>query len=190
MSVCGFIPFTAKLALLAMAALDTSFDSNGSSTTPLNTSATSAVLETGDMLKVEEVELFRGTDQGHVEQLLAQSDVRMYSHGDILIRQGDWPEERVMYLLCAGECRAYLSQSKFVDAEVVKVYEKGDYFGELAFLENKPRAATVMITSEAAQIIRVHFDSLSNELQEKLRGRVAFYSATAALMERPAAIVK
>lgn len=59
-----------------------------------------------------------------------------------IIKEGDAGE--AFYLLEAGECEAY---KQGVD-KPVKFYKKGDYFGELALLNDAPRAASVVSKGE------------------------------------------
>lgn len=59
-----------------------------------------------------------------------------------IIRQGDIGTS--FYLLEAGEADAY----KEGEEQSVKHYRKGDFFGELALLNDRPRAATVVSATE------------------------------------------
>ncbi|KFZ16921.1 hypothetical protein V502_04829 [Pseudogymnoascus sp. VKM F-4520 (FW-2644)] len=62
--------------------------------------------------------------------------------GTTIIKEGDAGE--AFYLLEDGEASAYKK-----DVEMpVKNYRKGDYFGELALLNDKPRAASVVCVSD------------------------------------------
>lgn len=62
--------------------------------------------------------------------------------GTTIIKEGDVGE--AFYLLEDGEASAY---KKGVEMPV-KNYRKGDYFGELALLNDKPRAASVVCVSD------------------------------------------
>lgn len=65
-----------------------------------------------------------------------------YPAGTTIINEGDVGE--AFYLLESGEASAY---KKGVEAPV-KNYKKGDYFGELALLNDKPRAASVVCDTD------------------------------------------
>lgn len=65
-----------------------------------------------------------------------------YPPASTIISEGDIGES--FFLLEAGEAHAY----KKGKDEPVKKYQKGDYFGELALLNDKPRAASVIAESE------------------------------------------
>ncbi|KAF2769091.1 camp-dependent protein kinase regulatory subunit [Teratosphaeria nubilosa] len=60
-----------------------------------------------------------------------------YPAGSTIIREGDVGDK--FYILEAGEAEA---RKRGSDA-VLKHYKRGDYFGELALLDDKPRAASV-----------------------------------------------
>ncbi|SBT48918.1 CAMP-dependent protein kinase regulatory subunit, putative [Plasmodium ovale wallikeri] len=60
---------------------------------------------------------------------------KTYANGDIIINEGE--QGNTFYILIDGNAIA------LKDNKVIKTYNKGDYFGELALLKNQPRAATV-----------------------------------------------
>jgi len=65
-----------------------------------------------------------------------------FPEGHYIIREGD--PGHSFFLLEAGTAVAYRSGNE----TPVKEYKKGDFFGELALLNDKPRAASVVSTSE------------------------------------------
>ena len=62
--------------------------------------------------------------------------------GDTIIREGDVGDR--FYILEAGVAKVY----KHGNSSPLKSYNKGDYFGELALLDDKPRAASVIAETE------------------------------------------
>lgn len=69
-------------------------------------------------------------------------ETQKYPPGTTIIREGDAGE--AFYLLEAGEAEAFKSGTE----NPVKSYSKGDYFGELALLNDAPRAASVVSKTE------------------------------------------
>lgn len=66
---------------------------------------------------------------------------KYYNDGDVIINQGD--EADGLYFMEEGVCRAF-RREKAEDPETeIAYYEQGGYFGELALITNKPRAATI-----------------------------------------------
>jgi cAMP-dependent protein kinase regulator len=68
-----------------------------------------------------------------------------YPPGHTIIQQGDIGT--AFYLLEDGECDAY-KEVEGQEAKKVKEYKKGDFFGELALLNDAPRAASIISASE------------------------------------------
>ncbi|XP_035715821.1 cAMP-dependent protein kinase type II regulatory subunit isoform X2 [Folsomia candida] len=65
---------------------------------------------------------------------------RTYTDGDTIIKQGDAADG--MYFMEDGEVRVVKIDGNGVEKEINRA-TKGGYFGELALLTNKPRAATI-----------------------------------------------
>lgn len=69
-----------------------------------------------------------------------------FNPGDIIIKEGD--EGRDLFFLVSGQAVATKVLKAGEEAQEVKKYNTGDYFGELALLRNEPRAANVMASTE------------------------------------------
>lgn len=65
-----------------------------------------------------------------------------FSAGETIIKEGD--QGTTFYLVASGEADAYKSNTD----GPVKHYQKGDFFGELALLNDQPRAATVIAATD------------------------------------------
>jgi cAMP-dependent protein kinase regulator len=65
-----------------------------------------------------------------------------HAPGTTIIREGDVGDR--FYILESGVAKAY----KDGNSSPLKSYSKGDYFGELALLDDKPRAASVVAETE------------------------------------------
>ena len=79
-------------------------------------------------------------------------DTQKFEPGATIISEGD-PGE-AFYILEDGEAEVF--KSDVGDGkEAVKRYQKGDYFGELALLDDKPRAASVVAAGEG--IVKVAY---------------------------------
>ena len=80
-----------------------------------------------------------------------------------------------MYILAVGECKASISTGQY--EREVKRYKPGDYFGELALMDNAPRAANVDALTDIT-CLRIS----SREFHRVLGGTAAY-----TIMERNAA---
>jgi len=94
-----------------------------------------------------------------------------YPAGSTVIQQGD--DGNRFYLVQAGE----LTASK--DGKEVLKYKVGDYFGELALLNNEKRAATIVADTdvELVWIDQKTFKSLLSSLEDAMKRGAAKYAA-------------
>jgi len=91
---------------------------------------------------LEEVPLLASLTKYERSKIADALETSKYPAGTTIIREGDAGE--AFYLLESGEAEAYKSGTQ----GPVKQYMKGDYFGELALLNDAPRAASVISKTE------------------------------------------
>ncbi|KAI0885424.1 camp-dependent protein kinase regulatory subunit [Annulohypoxylon maeteangense] len=91
---------------------------------------------------LEEVPLLSSLTPYERSKIADALETKKFPKGYTIIRQGDIGKS--FFLLEDGECDAY----KDGGSQSVKHYKKGDFFGELALLDDKPRAADVVSTTE------------------------------------------
>ncbi|ESZ97562.1 putative cAMP-dependent protein kinase regulatory subunit [Sclerotinia borealis F-4128] len=91
---------------------------------------------------LEEVPLLSTLTRYERSKIADALETQKYPPGTSIITEGDAGE--AFYLLESGEAEAY---KRGVD-NPVKLYHKGDYFGELALLNDAPRAASVISKTE------------------------------------------
>jgi cAMP-dependent protein kinase regulator len=65
-----------------------------------------------------------------------------FNEGDYVIKEGEIGD--VFYIIEEGKTTATKTFEPGKKPEVVKTYEKGDYFGELALIKGEPRAANIV----------------------------------------------
>jgi cAMP-dependent protein kinase regulator len=92
---------------------------------------------------LEEVPLLSSLTKYERSKIADALETQKYPAGTTIIREGDAGE--AFYLLESGEAEAYKAGTE----GPVKQYKKGDYFGELALLNDAPRAASVVSKTEA-----------------------------------------
>ncbi|RKF62487.1 cAMP-dependent protein kinase regulatory subunit [Erysiphe neolycopersici] len=88
-------------------------------------------------------------------------ETQKHPAGTVIIKEGDQGE--AFYLLESGEAEAFIIGSD----GPVKHYQRGDYFGELALLNDAPRAASVIAKTE------VKVATLGKDGFQRLLGPVA-----------------
>lgn len=116
---------------------------------------------------LEEVPLFTSLLAYERSKIADALDTKTFEQGDVIIRRGDIGDN--FYLLESGTAEAYLNGGPEVDVndKPVMSYKKGDYFGELALLNDEPRAASVIASSK----VKVAY--LGKEGFQRLLGPVA-----------------
>lgn len=91
---------------------------------------------------LEEVPLLATLTPYERSKIADALETQKFSAGEIIIKEGD--PGHSFYLLEAGEADAYKGDSR----NKVMHYEKGDFFGELALLNDAPRAASIVATTD------------------------------------------
>ena len=82
---------------------------------------------------------------------------KTFNDGEIIIREGD--TGNTFFQLLAGKAAVYKNYGK--DDEVqIAIFEPGQYFGEMAVIENYPRSATVVALGET-QVDEIAAEELS-----------------------------
>lgn len=114
---------------------------------------------------LEEVPLLSSLKPYERAKIADALDASKYSAGSTIIKEGD-PGD-AFYLLESGEAEAF---KKDVEGSV-KSYKRGDYFGELALLDDKPRAASVVAKTDVkvARLGRDGFKRLLGPVEEIMR---------------------
>ena len=91
---------------------------------------------------LEEVPILSSLTPYERSKIADALETSKYPAGSTIINEGDVGDK--FYILESGEAQAVKRGSD----KPLKQYKKGDYFGELALLDDKPRAATVQSKSE------------------------------------------
>jgi cAMP-dependent protein kinase regulator len=91
---------------------------------------------------LEEVPLLSSLTPYERSKIADALETRKFSSGEVIIKEGDSGDS--FYLLESGEADAYKGDT----SNKVLHYKKGDFFGELALLNDAPRAASVVASTE------------------------------------------
>lgn len=94
---------------------------------------------------LEEVPLLSSLTLYERSKIADALDTQKFPAGATIIREGD-PGE-AFFILESGEAHVFKSDVAG-GKQILKRYHKGDYFGELALLDDKPRAASVVAAGE------------------------------------------
>ena len=89
---------------------------------------------------------FKGLDDRELQEMADLTEFRTYPPGHVLCREGAY--EDVLYIIAAGNAEITKKMIEGEDDRVLRVARRGDVVGEMALIQNAPRAATVRATSE------------------------------------------
>lgn len=90
--------------------------------------------------------LFGNLEQKDLEVVINAMEEKVFRKGDNIITQGEKGD--CLYFVEEGKLNCYKKFSGDEEPKLVKEYQPGDAFGELALLYNAPRAATIRAESD------------------------------------------
>ncbi len=113
-------------------------------------------------LELKEVELFKGRRQETLAALEACMDKRAFKAGEPIFRLGDEGDE--LLLIRRGSVRIMLPLEG-EQAHHLATFGRGDFIGEMAFLDHAPRSANAIAFTDTDiyALSRERFDALASE---------------------------
>lgn len=112
---------------------------------------------------LKEIPIFALLEQHEREELAAQLELVNYKSGDTVFHIGDPGDS--MYIIGSGAVEVFFKNDTG-EKIVLEKAEKGDFFGELAFLEGGSRSASVIAT-ETTEAYRLKHDNLEKFLASR-----------------------
>jgi CRP-like cAMP-binding protein len=91
-----------------------------------------------DASLLKKVALFEGLTQGQLAKVASIAQARKYEGSAFLFREGDVGQE--MYIILEGRVRISKNVPG-IGEEALAILEKGQYFGEMAMIDESPRSA-------------------------------------------------
>ena len=90
---------------------------------------------------LQDVPLFTGLEDGGLDAIAKHAVTRGFSKNVILINEGD--PGNTLYIILSGKVKVFLRNEQ--GKEVILTYQgPGEYFGEMALIDEEPRSASVM----------------------------------------------
>ena len=129
-------------------------------------------------VKLEKATLFESLSQPELAAIAQSGKIKLYHRGDVIIHEGD--RDRIFYVIVKGQVRVW-GQPQDGQRRLYNYHEAGDFFGELIFLNDQPRAATVDVVDDVELVCFdqegfdriVQYEQISNYLrnwgQERMR---------------------
>lgn len=124
---------------------------------------------------LEEVQLLKGLESYERFKIADALESVTFEDEQVVMKQGDAGDN--FYIIESGEAVVLQKNDQGVENQV-KHLKKGDYFGELALLFNKPRAATVKAMNgrlKCATLDRKAFDRLLGSVIDIIKRNVSVY---------------
>mmetsp|Transcript_20120 Transcript_20120/g.36407 ORF Transcript_20120/g.36407 Transcript_20120/m.36407 type:complete len:375 (-) Transcript_20120:82-1206(-) len=125
---------------------------------------------------LKDIDLFKSLNHFELSKLSECMSSDLYDESEAIITQGEVGDK--FYILEDGTCAAYIAGQQG-EVEVKKYDKQGDYFGELALLNDAPRKATVRATGEGATVLSMSkedFVNLLGPIQDILRKHAGSYA--------------
>lgn len=123
----------------------------------------------------------QGLSSEELMALATFSQERTYSSGSWIFREGD--EGREMFVVLEGKIRI----SKFIPGggeEALAILVRGDFFGEMALIDNKPRSADARAHEGKATVVALHQDTIREILAMDTRASLEFLELLSRLIAK------
>jgi len=106
-----------------------------------------------------DIPLFDGLSPEEIKTISAHAKIRTTKKHQSILAKGDATDS--LYVVLKGRLKVFIADNE--GKEVILAFlDEGDYFGELALLDQEPRSASVMTTEETklAHICRADFQKV------------------------------
>lgn len=90
---------------------------------------------------LDNIPLFSALGAEDLEAIANQAVTKTFPKGNIVINEGDRTDS--LYVILSGKVKVFLTDENHKEV-IVDIQRSGDYFGELALLDEAPRSASVM----------------------------------------------
>jgi signal transduction histidine kinase len=118
-------------------------------------------IQSAAMSELGKVELFSGLLAEGMQSLEQTAEMRAYKPRDVIFQEGD-PGDGI-YVVVEGEVRVSTLVSE-TERRVLTSVEPGDFFGEMAILDDRPRSATAQAELDT-KVYFLHRDDLLKLLE-------------------------
>lgn len=108
------------------------------------------------------VELFAGLTPEQLDRIGQAAHPRVFMPGTIIVNEGD--DAHGLYVIQSGSLKVFLVEENGRELTLSLLWP-GEYFGELALLDNAPRSASVM-TRERSELLHISHTGFMGLLEQ------------------------
>jgi len=98
------------------------------------------------MKLLKDISLFSVLSDKEIDLLTQKSNTRTHPKNTVIVNEGDASDS--LYLILSGAVKVFLGDANGKEI-IINVLKEGDYFGELAIIEESNRSASIMTTEKA-----------------------------------------
>ena len=99
---------------------------------------------------LKNIPLFAGLSDEDIKAISSHAVTKTYAKNTVIINEGD--ESDSLYVIITGRVKVFLSDEDGKEV-ILNTQEAGDYFGELALIDEAPRSASVMTLDDSKMSI-------------------------------------
>jgi CRP-like cAMP-binding protein len=115
----------------------------------------------------------RGLSSKELRLLAAFSAEELYNREEVVFREGDVGDK--LYIILDGKVRI-VKQIPGVGEEALAILEKGDFFGEMALVDNEPRSADAKAHVNGTTVLTISREVLNEILSVDIESAYQFLS--------------
>ncbi|XP_078252992.1 cGMP-dependent protein kinase 2 [Rhinoraja longicauda] len=123
------------------------------------------------------VSLLKNLPEDKLVKIVDCLEVEYYDKGDYIIRQGE--EGNTFFILAKGKVKVTQSTELHLEPKMIKILQRGDYFGEKALVSDDVRSANIIADENGVECLVMDRETFNqtvgtfDELQNYLQGYVA-----------------
>ncbi|XP_043552150.1 cGMP-dependent protein kinase 2 isoform X3 [Chiloscyllium plagiosum] len=123
------------------------------------------------------VSLLKNLPEDKLVKIVDCLEVEYYDKGDYIIREGE--EGSTFFILANGKVKVTQSTEYHIEPQLIKVLQRGDYFGEKALISDDVRSANIIADENNVECLVIDRETFNqtvgtfDELQNYLQGYVA-----------------
>ena len=109
---------------------------------------------------IENIPVFSCLSKSEIQELEAEAVKKTFPKNTVLFSEGD--ETDSLYVITSGKVKAVITDEKGREI-VLSIFGSGEYFGEMAFIDQEQRSATV-VTKEQVKALVISRDVIKRVL--------------------------